>query len=84
MLKAILFDIDNTLILYDEEKTTTPMSEFFFKLKGDRNDLVFKTNYYKLYNTIIRPPISFSVYCKNSKDPVVAKYVKELSSMVPR
>jgi hypothetical protein len=83
--KDIFFtDAGTRVIINDPEKTATAMSDFFFKIKEDRYDLKFKTLYYKLYNTIIQPPISFSVYCRNSKDPVVAKYVKELLPLVPR
>jgi len=72
------------VVIYDLEKASTVMNDFFFKIEGERYDLMFKTNYYKLYKISISPPILFSVYCKNSKDPVVAKYVKELLTMVPR
>jgi hypothetical protein len=71
------------VIIYDPETTTTPMLKYFFKLKEERYDLVFETKYYKLYKTSIQPPITFSVYCKNTKDPVVAPYVKELLKMLP-
>jgi hypothetical protein len=72
------------VIVYDPDKTSTPMHEFFFRYKNDRYDLMFKTNFYKLYNTTVVPPINHSVFCRNSKDPVVAKYVKELLDMAPR
>ncbi|MBN2039264.1 MAG: hypothetical protein JW864_04435 [Spirochaetes bacterium] len=70
-------------IKYDEEKAKSTMSKFFFRLKDERYDLVFKTNYYRLYKTIIHPPISHSVYCRNSKDPVIAEYVKNLLKLLP-
>jgi hypothetical protein len=83
--KDIFFtDAGTRVVINDPEKSATAMSDFFFKIKVDRYDLKFKTLYYKLYNTIIQPPISFSVYCRNSKDPVVAKYVKELLPLVSR
>ncbi|HOO73125.1 MAG TPA: hypothetical protein PK926_15315 [Spirochaetota bacterium] len=63
---------------FDPDAPTTIMSEFFFSKRFERYDLIFKTNYYKLFNSNIQPPIEFSVYCKNSKDPVVAKVVEEL------
>lgn len=72
------------VVIYDLEKTSTVMNDFFFKIEEERYDLMFKTNYYKLYKISISPPILFSVYCRNSKDPVVAKYVKELLTLVPR
>jgi hypothetical protein len=83
--KDIFFtDAGTRVVINDPETAATTMADFFFKVREDRYDLKFKTLYYKLYNTIIQPPLSFSVYCKNSKDPVVAKYVKELLSLVPR
>lgn len=67
---------------YDPDEPTSIMSEFFFSKRHGRYDLIFKTNYYKLYKMKIRPPIPFSVYCKNSKDPVVAKTVESLKKML--
>jgi hypothetical protein len=72
------------IIAYDPEKTSTPMNKFYFKIKDNRYDLMFQTIYYKLYNTNIQPPVSFSVYCKDSKDPVVGEYVKELLKLCPQ
>jgi hypothetical protein len=67
---------------FDPDAPTTIMSEFYFSKRFERYDLIFKTNYYKLFNSNIRPPIEFSVYCKNSKDPVVAKVGEELLAKV--
>ncbi len=67
---------------FDPDEPTTIMSEFFFAKKRGRYDLIFKTNYYKLYKMKIKPPIPFSVYCKNSKDPLVAKIVESLKKML--
>ena len=83
--KDVFFtDAGTRVVINDPEKRSTVMSDFFFKIRDDRYDLKFKTVYYKLYNTNIKPPISFSVYCRDSKDPVVSKYVKELLPMVAR
>ncbi len=71
------------VIIYDPESTSTPMTKFYFKSKENRYDLIFETKFYKLYNIVIQPPITFSVYCKNSKDPIIAEYVKELLKMLP-
>jgi len=67
---------------YDPDASTTIMSEFFFAKKLGRYDLIFKTNYYKLFRSNIQPPVNFSVYCKNSKDPIVAKIVEDLLTKV--
>ncbi len=71
-----------TVRLFDPDKPSTIMSEFFFGRKDGRYDLIFRTNYYKLYHTTIRPPILYSVYCKNSTDPVVKETVEKLIKMV--
>lgn len=63
---------------YDPDAPSTIMSEFYFSKKLGRYDLIFKTNYYKLFRSNIQPPVNFSVYCKNSNDPVVAKVVEDL------
>jgi len=67
---------------YDPDAPTTIMSEFYFQKKFGRYDLIFKTDYYKLFRSNIQPPVNFSVYCKNSKDPIVAKVVEELLEKV--
>lgn len=71
-----------TVKFFDPDEPTTIMSEFFFGKKQGRYDLIFKTNYYKIYKMKIIPPIPFSVYCKESRDPVVAEYVEQLLKQV--
>ncbi len=71
-----------TVKFYDPDAPTTIMSEFFFGKKDDRYDLIFKTNYYKLYRMKIKPPMKYSVFCKNTKDPVVAETVENLLKMI--
>ncbi len=73
-----------TVKVYDPDEPSSIMCEFYFSKVRNRYDLIFKTNYYKLYRLKIVPPILFSVYCKNSKDPVVAETVEELLKLVPR
>jgi hypothetical protein len=67
---------------YDPDHSSMPMSEFYFAKKDGRYDLMFKTLYYFVFNSKIQPPLRFSVYCRNSKDPVVAAMVEELLKMV--
>ncbi len=69
---------------YDPDATTTIMCEFYFSKVRGRYTLIFKTNYYKIYKLKIKPPVIYSVYCKNSKDPVVAETVEALLKMVPK
>ena len=76
------YGVGYTVKFYDPDEPTTIMSEFFFAKRNDRYDLIFKTNYYKLYRMKIKPPIPYSVYCKNSKDPIVAKVVESLRKMI--
>ncbi len=69
---------------YDPDLPTTTMYEFYFsKNINGRYDLVFKTNYYKIFRTKIHPVVYFSVYCRNSKDPFIAETVESLLKMVP-
>jgi len=69
---------------YDPDAANSIMSEFFFSKINDRYDLIFKTHYYKIYTMKIRPPVPFSVYCKNSKDPLIKETVEALLKMVVR
>ncbi|MFW5807782.1 MAG: hypothetical protein ACOC2H_04460 [Spirochaetota bacterium] len=68
--------------LYDPDKPSTIMSEFFFGRKDGRYDLIFITRYYKLYHTVISPPVYYSVYCRSSNDPVVKETVENLIKLV--
>ncbi len=73
-----------TVKLYDPDKPSTIMSEFFFGRKDGAYDLIFKTNYYKLYNTVITPPMQYSVYCERSTDPIIKETVEQLIKIVER
>ncbi len=69
---------------YDPNHPATIMYEFYFSKNNDgRYDLVFKTDYYKIFSTKIHPVIYFSVYCRNSKDPYIAEIVESLLKLVP-
>ena len=68
--------------VYDPDAGTTIMSEYFFGKKDGRYDLIFSTKYYKLYKTKISPAVDYSVYCRNSNDPIVAETVERLLSIV--
>ncbi|HDP80851.1 MAG TPA: hypothetical protein ENN21_08420 [Spirochaetes bacterium] len=72
-----------TVKVYDPDKPSTIMSEFYFSKKDGRYDLVFATYYYMVFNTRITTSMNFSVYCRNSKDPVVAEVVESLYKLVP-
>ncbi len=69
---------------YDPDAPSTIMCEFFFSKRHGRYNLIFKTNYYKLYKLRIVPPLRYSVYCKNSRDPIVAEIVESLLKMIPK
>jgi len=73
-----------TVRSYDPDNSTSVMSEFFFGKKLGRYDLVFSTNYYNIFRYRINPPIIFSVYCKNSKDPYVKEIVESLFKEVAK
>ncbi len=59
------------------------MGEFVFENRFGRYNLLLKTNYYKLYYSKIYPQIRYSVFCLNSKDPVVKETVEALFKEVP-
>ena len=73
-----------TVRYFDPDLASTQMSEFFFGKNSGRYDLIFKTNYYKIFNLKITPPAPYSVYCKNSKDPIVIETVESLLKEVAR
>ncbi len=62
----------------DPDVKSSPMAEFYFRKENNRYDLQFKTNYYKIFRLEIRPVPPYSVYCRNSKDPVIAETVESL------
>lgn len=69
--------------IYDPDRPSTIMSEFFFnKNNFGGYDLIFTTYYYKIFKTKIVPVIYHSVYCKNSFDPFIGKTVEELLKLV--
>ncbi len=74
-----------TVKLYDPDHPDSMMSEFYFGKNPDgRYDLVLTTHYYKIFMTKITPPIACFVYCKNTKDPVIAETVESLLKLVPQ
>jgi hypothetical protein len=71
-------------LLYDQDDFSTIMGSFFFGKKFGRYNLVFSTRYYKIKNFKVIPPVYFSVYCKNSKDPLIRETVEDLLNMVAK
>ncbi|MGL4370379.1 MAG: hypothetical protein ACRCUT_12030, partial [Spirochaetota bacterium] len=69
--------------VFDPDNPSTIMGEFFFSRKEGRYTLIFATYYYKLYKTKITPPLYYSVYCNESKDPKIAAVVDNLYKMLP-
>ena len=68
---------------FDPDEPTTIMNEFYFnKNVAGGYDLTFKTNYYKSFRTKIVPALRYSIYCRNSKDPIVMKTVGSLFEQV--
>jgi len=68
--------------MYDPDAPTTITGEYFFGKNDGKYDLIFTTYYYKLYRTKISPPLSYSVYCKDTTDKYIADIVEELLKMV--
>ena len=73
-----------TVKIYDPDNKSTIMGDFFFGRKDGRYYLQFNTNYYKLFNSRIRPLVPQSVYCVNSKDEVVKESVEKLVKLKER
>jgi hypothetical protein len=68
--------------VYDPDNPSTMMGEFYFSRKDGLYTLIFATYYYKLYKTKIVPPLYYSVYCRDSKDPRIKAVVDELYELM--
>ena len=64
--------------IYDPDNPSTIQGEYFFSRKDGLYTLIFATYYYKLYKTKIIPPLYYSVYCSDTKDPGIKAIVDEL------
>lgn len=62
----------------DSDLRDTTMSDFYFGIENGEYNLQFRTMYYKSGNSKIEPPLQYSVYCRDSNDPVVKEYVEML------
>ncbi len=62
----------------DPDKKNTTIADYFFGKELEGYALQFRTLYYKSGSMSIEPSIQYSVYCRNSKDTVVAEYVEML------
>ncbi|HNX59391.1 MAG TPA: hypothetical protein PKK43_09835, partial [Spirochaetota bacterium] len=62
----------------DSDQRSSIMSDFYFARVQGEYFLQFRTNYYKSGNLRAEPLIQYSVYCKESSDPVVKEYVEML------
>jgi hypothetical protein len=69
--------------VFDPDNASTMMGEYFFSRKDGLYTLIFATYYYKLYKTRITPPLYYSVYCSESKDPKIKDVVDSLYRMMP-
>ena len=65
----------------DPDPRDTTMADFYFGIETGLYSLQFRTMYYKSGGTKIEPTVQYSVYCKNSKDPIVKEYVEMLLKM---
>ncbi len=80
----IKYEHGYTVKVYDPDNPSSIMSEYFFGRKDGTYDLKFKTNYYKLYNTTIKPPIAYSVFCERTTDSYIKEVVEDLIKIVER
>ena len=64
---------------------TKPMTmcDFYFGIGKGLYSLQFRTLYYKSGGVKMEPPIQYSVYCRESADPVVKEYVEMLLRLAP-
>ncbi|HNX60743.1 MAG TPA: hypothetical protein PKK43_16695 [Spirochaetota bacterium] len=69
--------------IYDPDNPSTIMGEYFFSKKNGLYTLIFATYYFKLYKTRVTPPLYYSVFCKDTKDPKIVQVVEELYKLVP-
>jgi hypothetical protein len=65
----------------DPDLKKTTMADFFFGKDQNAYSLQFRTVYYKSGLSKIEPAIQYSVFCKDTRDPVVAEYVERLLKM---
>jgi hypothetical protein len=64
--------------LYDPDAPSSIMGEYYFSRNNGSYTLIFATYYYKLYKTKIVPPLYYSVYCRDTRDPKVKEVVDDL------
>jgi len=69
--------------VYDPDNPSTIQGEFFFSKKNGLYTLIFATYYFKLYKTRVTPPLYYSVFCKDTKDPKIKEVVDQLYELVP-
>ncbi len=63
----------------DADNKSRNRLNFFYSNNGIHGfDLVFQVKYINVRGTMLKPAIMFSVYCKNSFDPVVKDAAKDL------
>lgn len=69
------------LIVYDADHQTRDRLNFLFSNNGVHGfDLAFEVKYYNVRETLVKPVIVFSVYCKGSFDPVITEVTNDLVS----
>jgi hypothetical protein len=73
----------HTVKVFDPDNPSTIMGEYFFSRKDGLYTLIFATYYYKLFKTKIVPPIYYSVFCRDTKDPKIKEVVDSLYQLLP-
>jgi len=66
------------VFLVDADDETSEQMNFFFSISSSGADLVFELNYRNQGVTRMSPIINQSVYCKDSKDPLILEVTKQL------
>ena len=67
--------------LTDADLKDTTMADFYFGVETGLYSLQFRTMYYKSGNVKIEPLLPYSVYCRDTNDPIVKEYVEMLLKM---
>jgi len=68
-----------TIKLTETDNPVTPSALFTYGKSETGYYLQFRTEFYRLnYRTVEKPILRYSVYCKDTNDPVVADLVEEL------
>lgn len=79
-IRAVLLDIDNTLVTYDDPKPTEPLLNWFDKLKQNNISIAFISNNDKNRVELFNSELNFFASW-NSKKPSVKCYIEAMNHL---